>query len=288
MTTMVILGAGQFGRAAVSLLNTSFQRLIAFGDNSPQLQGTRISSPLADIPVLSVEEAVSLNPDTILIGVTDEERSSQLKKQALTAGFHGSFLMLGELYRFFDIRSATLHRIADRVRSQQLPGDVAELGVYRGDFAWQLNACFPDRRLYLFDTFEGFDGRDTQKEAASDFSRAQTGDFHDTSIEMVQARLPFPHQAVFKKGYFPETAAGMEDCRFCLVSLDADLYAPLLAGLTYFYPRLSPGGMIILHDYHNRRFRGAGQAVSDYEKAHGPLLLVPLCDLHGTAVILHP
>jgi O-methyltransferase len=44
--------------------------------------------------------------------------------------------------------------------------------------------------------------------------------------------------------------------------------------------------MIVLHDYNNRRFRGAAQAVEDYEKAHGPLALVPLCDLHGTAVIV--
>ena len=87
-------------------------------------------------------------------------------------------------------------------------------------------------------------------------------------------------------GFFPETTAGLEDCRFALVSLDADLYAPTLAGLHFFYPRLNPGGVILLQDYNSRRFRGAAQAVKDFERASGPVALVPLCDLHGTAVIV--
>ena len=76
--------------------------------------------------------------------------------------------------------------------------------------------------------------------------------------------------------------------RFCLVSLDADLYAPILSGLIFFYPRLVPGGMILLHDYNNERFRGARQAVEEFEKQYGRLCLVPLCDLHGSAVIVKP
>ena len=99
---------------------------------------------------------------------------------------------------------------------------------------------------------------------------------------------PFPEQAVIRRGYFPDTAAGLEQERFCLVSLDADLYAPILSGLIFFYPRLVPGGMILLHDYNNERFRGARQAVEEFEKQYGRLCLVPLCDLHGSAVIVKP
>ena len=89
-------------------------------------------------------------------------------------------------------------------------------------------------------------------------------------------------------GNFPNTAEGLEQERYAFVSLDADLYAPLLAGLEYFYPRLSSGGAILLHDYNNQRFRGASMAVDDFEKKNGAISLVPLCDLHGSAVILHP
>lgn len=284
MDTIIILGAGQFGRAASRLLNRDRLQLLAFGDNAERLWGTALNG----VRVCSVEEAVKLAPDLILIGVTDQERTSQLKSQAIAAGFSKSFLYLSDLYRYLDIRSATLSLMADRLLRRRVPGDIAELGVYKGDTAWKLNLLFPDRRLYLFDTFEGFDPRDIAAEEKAGYSRAQTGDFADTSAETVLARLPYPGQAIIRKGFFPETAAGLEAARFCLVSLDADLYAPLLAGLEYFYPRLHPGGMICLHDYGNPRFSGAKQAVEDYEAAHGPLCLVPLCDLHGSAVIVAP
>lgn len=284
MNTIVILGAGQFGRCASHLLNTNTLRLLAFGDNNQNLWGEKIEG----VPVCSVEEAAALKPDFILIGVTDNTRTEQLKQQALQAGYEGEFLLLSQLYAHFDIRSATLFRLADRVNQSQIPGDIAELGVYKGDTAWKLNLLFPDRTIYLFDTFEGFDARDIETETDSCYSYAREGDFSDTNVETVLARFPHPEQAVVKKGFFPETAAGLSENHYAFVSLDADLYAPLFAGLEYFYPRLSPGGMILLHDYNNTRFRGAKQAVEDYEAAHGKLSLVPLCDLHGSAVILSP
>lgn len=282
MKTIVILGAGQFGRTASLLLNKANLQLIAYGDNSPALQGQAVK----DVPIFSIEHAVSLQPDCILIGVTDEERTEALHAQALASGFQGEFLLLRQLYQSLDLRSATLHRLATRLHQRQVPGAVAELGVYRGDLAWQLNDLFPDRTLYLFDTFEGFDPQDLAKETELGCSHATQQEFADTNIELVRSRLPYPSRAVFRKGYFPDTASGLERETYALVSLDADLYAPLLAGLEYFYPRLAPGGAILLHDYNNQRFRGAAQAVADYEKLHGPLPLVPLCDLHGSAVIL--
>lgn len=282
MNTIIILGAGQFGQACAALINTARTKLLAFGDNKDSLYGSR----LAGVPVMSVEDAVRLRPDCALIAVTDDTRTSQLKNQAKAAGFQGEFLLLGQLYCRFDIRSATLRRMAERIEQAGVPGDIAELGVYRGDLAWQLNALFPRRTLHLFDTFEGFDRRDIREEAKRACSGAREGDFSDTGIAYVRSRLPLPAKALFHKGYFPESTAGLEECRYALVSLDADLYAPTLAGLEYFFPRLHEGGMILLHDYNNRRFRGAAQAVHDYEAIHQKLPLVPLCDLHGTAVIL--
>ena len=100
--------------------------------------------------------------------------------------------------------------------------------------------------------------------------------------------MPHPERVVLRKGYFPETAEGLESVRFALVSLDLDLYAPTLAALRFFYPRLNPGGTILLHDYGNGRFSGVHRAVAEYEEDCGLLPLVPLCDLHGTAAIIRP
>lgn len=283
MKTICILGAGQFGRAAAHIINTNHYRILSFGDNNPALRGTAIDG----IPVLSVEESVRQTPGLILIGLMGNDRTCALMSQAQNIGYHGTFLTIQNLYELFDIRTATIYRIAARLKEQQIPGSLAELGVYRGDTARILNMLFPDRTLYLFDTFCGFDEQDIRTEQRGSFSYAKAGDFADTSEGHVLQRLSHPKAAVIKKGFFPDSLHGLEDT-FSLVSLDADLYAPVFAGLEYFYPRLSPGGMIVLHDYNNERFRGANQAVLDYEAKHQKLLLVPLADLHGSAVILHP
>ena len=282
MERIVILGAGQFGLAALSLLNTENLEVCAFGDNSPRLWGQNIRS----IPVLSVEEAIGFCPNLVLISVADENRSQSLAAQARSLGFAGRLLFMHELRQYFDVRSAVLLRLGESLKKRGIPGSLAELGVYKGDTARKINALFPDRPLYLFDTFEGFDARDVEKAKAQGFSQAEKGGFSGTSPEAVLSRLPFPERAIVRQGYFPETAAGLEAERFALVSLDADLFAPILAGLEFFYPRLNPGGAILLHDFDSRRFPGAGKAVEAYEKAHGPLPLVPLCDLHGSAVIV--
>ncbi len=289
MKTLVILGAGQFGKTCSLLFNTREYHLTAFGDNNPKIRNTFFAHPLGmQIPILPIPEALAQKPDAVLIGVIGAERTDQLTAQARSLSYGGTILTLQDFYEQLDIRSATLLRMADRLRCRNIPGDLAELGVYQGDTAWKLNALFPDRALYLFDTFEGFDTRDVQTEAAHACSFVREGEFSDTSMELVLSRFPHPERAIIRKGYFPDTARGMPETSYALVSLDADLYAPLLAGLSYFYPRLSPGGMILLHDYNNTRFGGAKKAVEDFEAAHGPLLLVPLSDLHGSAVILHP
>ncbi|MDR0584183.1 MAG: TylF/MycF family methyltransferase [Treponema sp.] len=280
MKTVVILGAGQMGQAACKLLNPNSIEVVAFGDNNPDTWNYT-----GDIQVLPVPEALRANPDLVLIGVLDEERGAQLKAQAHESGYSGEIMTLGGLYHSFDIRSATFKHLAERIRETNVEGALAELGVYRGDFAWQLNEQFPDRKLYLFDTFEGLHEQDIKAERQIGASKARVHDFSDTKEKDVLTRMPYEKQIVLKKGYFPEIAQGIEE-RFAIVSIDVDLYAPTLAGLAYFYPRLNPGGVIILHDYNSRQFDGVQKAVQKYESEHGRLPIVPLSDLHGSAVII--
>lgn len=83
---------------------------------------------------------------------------------------------------------------------------------------------------------------------------------------------------------FPETCKGIDDT-FALVSLDADLFKPMYEGLKFFYPRMENGGYIILHDYNNKQYKGTKEAVRMYCKEQN-INVVPLCDLHGSAVII--
>jgi O-methyltransferase len=180
-------------------------------------------------------------------------------------------------------RMMSMRLSAERVEQQGVPGAIAELGVYKGEMAAVLSRLFPTRKLYLFDTFEGFSANDLGAGAEGQHSKAQAGEFQDTSVELVLARLANPERVEVRKGYFPETAEGLEDT-FALVSLDVDLYKPTLAGLHYFYPRLSKGGYIFVHDYNNRRFEGVKAAVDEFSAATGAAL-VQLPDLAGTIVV---
>ncbi|MBQ9015088.1 MAG: class I SAM-dependent methyltransferase [Firmicutes bacterium] len=304
MKNLVIIGAGQMGRAAAELVDPNRFRILAFGDNDPKKQA---AGQGAAVPVLSVEEALQSGPDAALISVLGRDRTDALVRQIREAGFTGAVHCLLDSYELFDVRSRCIGQLARRIRQLQIPGSLAELGVYRGDTAWQLNALLPDRKLYLFDTFEGFDARDVAREqpqaATGEVSpHAKTGRFADTSPEAVLARMPHPQMVEICRGYFPESLgklggsesdapAGEAEHFFALVSLDPDLYAPTLAGLEYFYPRMSPGGAIVVHDYNNLQFEGVKQAVTEFEQAvtkrtGQPLHMVPLADLHGSCVIL--
>ena len=146
----------------------------------------------------------------------------------------------------YEPRSATLELASREIYRYNIQGSCAELGVYRGDFAREINHYFPDRKLYLFDTFEGFDRRDIGTERPHE-KAAGGGDFSKTSVEIVLDKMEHRENCIVKKGWFPETTNGVED-KFCFVSLDADLYAPIKAGLEFFYPRLVSGCMIMVHD----------------------------------------
>jgi O-methyltransferase len=190
-----------------------------------------------------------------------------------------------DLARLDYVRLSSLELAAEEIYRNNISGSVAEVGVYRGDFAKYLNIVFPDRKLYLFDTFEGFDKRDVHVEVKSKYSGGQQ-DFSDTSTEVVLSKMIHRSNCIVRKGFFPETAKGISE-KFCFVSLDADLYAPILSGLEFFYPLLSPGGYIFVHDFNNDEYKGARQAVQEFCSRH-QCTYVPVGDIGGTAVIGKP
>jgi O-methyltransferase len=170
-----------------------------------------------------------------------------------------------------------------RVRQEGVRGDFAELGVYRGDSALLIHNLAPERKLHLFDTFSGFFEPDISMETGE----AATYNWHnfaDTDAEMVREKLGSSKGVIFHEGHFPETTIGNEHLTFSLVHIDADLYLPVKAGLEYFYPRLSPGGVIIIHDY-THKWEGLCRAVDQFVKEI-PENLIHVPDMHGSVMII--
>ena len=278
MKTAVLFGAGQMG-AMISRLVGAEYSVLAFADNFEKKWGTR----LCNIPVISPAEAVAMNPDAVFICVLDDERSNAMAAQLISLGFTGEIISAASL-NIFDPRAATMRLLAEQINAHNIPGSIAELGVYRGEFASIISAAFPDRAFHLFDTFEGFKEADVKSERENTFSKAAVNDFSDTSVELVRSRMDQPERVIFHKGYFPDTFVGCEDERFAFVSIDADLYLPTAAALPIFWERLSPGGVLMLHDVLSTQFTGVSKAVDEFCSEKN-ILPMPVCDLHGSVVI---
>lgn len=164
-------------------------------------------------------------------------------------------------------------------------GDVVEAGVYRGGFAKDINHFFPDRKLYLFDTFSGHDNRDIVVEQQRDYhSAVKGGTLAETSVEIVMSKMERPENCVVKKGYFPETFDLGEDCKFCFVNIDFDLYQPILSALEIFYPKMSKGGIILIHDYMWNYVEGASKAVDEFAEKNN-IGVIPIGDGVSVAIV---
>jgi len=205
------------------------------------------------------------------------DRGGEVRPQELMAGFvAGNERNQGDMARFH-----FFCLVFDQILKEGVEGHVAEVGVYKGNTATLLAAVA--RRLnttaWLIDTFEGFSASDLEGVDAD-----KSMQFSDTSLEAVQALVG--HQNVrFLRGHFPGTASQISDtAAFSLVHIDCDLYLPFKSALEYFYPRLSPGGFLIMHDYSSLHWDGAETAVDEFfaDKPESPM---PVPDAAGTVAI---
>jgi hypothetical protein len=185
------------------------------------------------------------------------------------------------------VRYSSLELVAHLINSKSLTGETAELGVHQAHFAAYINQAFPEKKLYLFDTFCGFNQIDVNYDLTTGYtsdSFMKLLNFTDTNENIVLNKMKYPEKCIFRKGYFPDTAQGIEET-FCFISLDVDLYVPTKNGLDYFYPRLVKGGYIFVHDYNHGMIKGVKAAVDEFCK-NNCITLFPLSDYGGTAVLI--
>jgi len=183
------------------------------------------------------------------------------------------------------VRNAALELAAREIGERDVPGAVAELGVFRGSYAKLINRAFPDRKLYLFDTFEGFDPKEHDADQEQGFI-SKADDFSGTSVDLVLRKMRCPQNCIVIKGKFPDSSVGVEDT-FAFVSIDCDLYQPTYAGLIYFWERLAAGGFIFIHDYQNSIYSGVKAAVRSFCDQQG-IAYAFMADMCGSAVIAKP
>lgn len=175
-----------------------------------------------------------------------------------------------------DVRYSTLALALQRLQTESIPGAFAEIGVYQGATSLFIHTQCPDRKFYLFDTFEGFQGRDLE--------HGNDERFRDTSLEAVKELLGKSPNLEFRKGHFPGTSLGLEDEKFSFVMLDVDMYQPSLEVFRFFYPRLVRGGYFFMHDYNSPESGRAVSRAASAFMADKPELLIEIPDFFGSAL----
>jgi hypothetical protein len=191
-----------------------------------------------------------------------------------------------EIIRYLRLRFVT--DFAKIVYDDGITGAVAEGGVYKGDFAAHIGNRFPDRNIWLFDTFGGFDERDVKSDVERGLSSGTEGKFLNfPNVDIVLSKIQTPERVILKKGYFPETTVGdekLEKEKFVFVELDFDLYEPILAGLKFFWPKMVTGGIILIHDFFTEFFPGAQKAVREFCAETG-LRYTPIGDGFSVSIV---
>lgn len=148
--------------------------------------------------------------------------------------------------------------------SRALPGDMAECGVYTGGTAQLISLVLAadnslGKRLHLFDSFEGMPETSSPRR---DYH--SPGDFSDTSLTRVKARLrQFPF-CEYHPGFMPDTFSKVKDvAAYSFVHIDVDIYPSVQACCNWFWPRMISGGVMIFDDYGFYSYRLAAKIAVD-------------------------
>jgi len=202
-----------------------------------------------------------------------------------------------------------LQALIDAVRycvRRDIPGDFAECGVWRGGSVLAMLLTLQeegvtDRDVHLFDTFEGMTAPTEHDVSSLDPPALETWnqaegkawkEFFDDSIfnlEQVREALTtsgYPaHRLHFVKGPVEDTLPTNAPGRLALLRLDTDWYESTRHELEHLYPRLQPGGVLIIDDYGH--WDGARRAVDEYLEEQEERLLLNRIDYTGRIAVKH-
>jgi hypothetical protein len=163
----------------------------------------------------------------------------------------------------------------------QIPGDIVECGVWRGGSMMAVAKTLiemgdTDRHLHLYDTFEGMseptehDRRQDGRSATDMLSAADRSSpiWAYASLEDVQQAMresEYPADRIhYYKGKVEDTIPGSIPDQISILRLDTDWYESTKHELKHLWPRLVPGGVLLIDDY--GWWEGARRAVDEWQE----------------------
>ena len=197
-------------------------------------------------------------------------------------------------------RIVALIRAIKYLLKANIPGDIAECGVWRGGSMMAvaltlLQAGENSRQLFLYDTFKGmpaplpedkyYDGRSASAMLAS--IPKDTGIWCYAGIDEVKKNLlstGYPENNLhFFMGRIEDTIPNRETTSLSLLRIDTDWYESTKHGLYHLYPILNHKGILILDDY--GCWQGAKLATDEYFKSQGISVFLNRIDYSGRLII---
>ncbi len=173
-------------------------------------------------------------------------------------------------------RMLQLQHAAEFVIERGVPGDFIETGVWRGGACILMRAVLAargvrDRKVWVADSFEGVpapDGARYPDDAGIALHR-----FEQLAVPLETVKAAFARyrllddQVAFLKGWFRDTLGAAPIEQLAILRLDGDLYESTMDALTALYPKVAPGGIVIVDDY--GAIAACRAAVTDYRREHG-------------------
>lgn len=173
-------------------------------------------------------------------------------------------------------RMANLRYCVETALADGVHGDLIETGVWRGGAVIYMRAILlahgvTDRRVWAADSFRGLPPPEPDRFPADASDRHFTQSQLAISVDEVAAN--FAHygllddQVRFLEGWFAETLPAAPIDALAVVRLDGDMYGSTWDAITNLYPKLSPGGFLIVDDY--GAVEGCRLAIDDYRRREG-------------------
>lgn len=197
-------------------------------------------------------------------------------------------------------RIAALCTTVEYVVRDEVPGAIVECGVWRGGSVMAaaltlLRLDAADRDLYLFDTFRGmtppteedvpsaYDGYHPMRHWRRRQREGGVNAWHYVRADEVRAALEstgYPAERIhLVEGPVEETLPAQAPEPIAVLRLDTDWYRSTKHELEHLYPRVAPGGAVIVDDYGH--YEGARRAVDEYLEESGERLLLNRIDYTG-------
>ncbi len=167
-------------------------------------------------------------------------------------------------------RHYTLTKLLQQTEPIINQGMVAECGCWRGLSSYQIAANLKkmdfNQAFLIFDSFEGlseYDEEDKNNVMTDEEENCHRKHFA-CSMDVVIKNLEDFDFIDYKKGWIPSRFKEASELAFSFVHIDVDMFQPIWDSLEFFYPRLIPGGIIVLDDYGYLNFPGAKKAVDTF------------------------